>query len=148
MKEVRRSPVLKSGRAVTPRGGRTVLKSSDLQSKFPGQSCVSTTSHCSRILFPGLPIKGSRHRRRAGRIEQKVLGGGRVGSAKKGKARGKAFCGRSLCASLGHTVHSKEQEHRGIGRAQISRLPFARLYSHVLGGTLLPYHPSSKMETS
>lgn len=147
MKEVQRSPALKSGQAVTPRGWRTVLKSSDLQSKFPGQSCVSTTSHCSRILFPGLPIKGSRHRRRAGRIDQKVLG---VCSAKKGGASGKEFCGRSLRASLGHTVHGteKEQEHRSIGRAEISRLPFARLYSQVLDGPLLLYHPRSKMEKS
>lgn len=124
MKEVWRSPALKSGHAVTPRGGRTVLKSTDLESKFPGQSCISTTYHCSRVLFPGLPIKGSRHHRGTGRIEKKVLVcvcfGGGVRQHEEGRSQWEGI----LCLeSLGHTVHSteKEQEHRG--RAEISRLP-------------------------
>lgn len=103
-----------SSSEVRPRGDtegwRTVLKSSDLESKFPGQSCISTTHHCSRILFPGLPIKGSRHRRGARRTDEKVLvGGGGGGRARQHEEGRSQWEGILWPESLGHTVHSTEK---------------------------------------
>lgn len=62
--------------------------------------------------------------------------------------RSEAFHGGAVCASLGDTAHitEEEQEYRSTGQADISRIPFARLYSQVLDVALLFSHPRSKME--
>jgi hypothetical protein len=67
-------------------GGQCNLKSNNAESKFPIQSRISTGHHCSRIPFPGLPIKDNRHCRSAGRAENKGLA---LGSTEEGGASGK-----------------------------------------------------------
>lgn len=69
------SPPLKSCQTMRPRvGGQWDLKSNNVEAKFPIQSHISTGHHCSRIPFPGLPIKDNRHCSSAERVENKGLG--------------------------------------------------------------------------
>lgn len=72
-----------------------------------------------------------------------------MGSTAKGGTSGKPGMLPWGCRCSGrHCIHHRERNrvYRSTGRAEISRIPFAGLYSQVLEVTLLFSHPRSKME--
>lgn len=113
-------------------GGQCDLKSNNVESKFPIQSCISTGYHCSGIPFPGLPIKDNRHCRSAGRAENK---GKAVGSTKKGGARGSGILERGYLGLSG-----RHKVHRNVGREHLCQTLFTSP-----DVTLLFQNPRSKI---